>query len=180
MDLIQDSSMCELSSEPIDKHTSESSDTDDTLISTNTDLYSEPDINTDSNYSPNINIEMPSPSRITLRPRNKEIFSKSKDNQGKGYLCCSKDTPVPLNYNEAITSTDCEKWKIAIEKELDSHRQNGTWILVERPVNAKTIGSKWVFRIKMNQRVLVTKLDCVQKVMHKKKALIMMKHSHQQ
>lgn len=148
VDLIQDSSMCDSSSEPIDKHTSESSDANDTIQSTNTDYYSEPDTSTDSEYSPNKNIETPSPSNITLRPRNKDVFSKSKDIQGKGYLCYSEDHSVPLNYSEAITSADSKKWKTAIQTELESHSQNETWALIEKPQNAKPIGCKWVFRIK--------------------------------
>lgn len=142
--LIQDSSMCHSSSEPTDDHTFESSN--DTLQSANTD--SDQDQGTDSDYSPDQKFGTPSHSNITLRPRNRELFSKQKDDQEKGYLCCSEDIPVPLNYSEAISSPDSENWKCSIEKELESHKQNGTWVLVEKPKDAKPIGCKWVFRVK--------------------------------
>ncbi|GBP86394.1 Uncharacterized mitochondrial protein AtMg00820 [Eumeta japonica] len=36
----------------------------------------------------------------------------------------------------------------SIEEELEAHRRNGTWILVNKPENTNIIGSKWVFRVK--------------------------------
>ncbi|GBP53403.1 Retrovirus-related Pol polyprotein from transposon TNT 1-94 [Eumeta japonica] len=59
--------------------------------------------------------------------------------------------PVDLTIDssiEAIASPDLEKWLTSIRKELEAHPQNGTWTLIEKPPNAKLIGSKWIFRIK--------------------------------
>ena len=38
-----------------------------------------------------------------------------------------------------------------MEEELDQIEKNGTWELVLRPRNKNVIGTKWVFRNKMNE-----------------------------
>ncbi|GBP12712.1 Retrovirus-related Pol polyprotein from transposon TNT 1-94 [Eumeta japonica] len=100
--------------------------------------------NSDSDeYLPDVKIDTPSPSNITLRPRNK--------NKEQTYLCydeCVVPEQVPDTYKEAISCENAEKWKKSIEEELEAHRRNGTWILVNKPENTNIIGSKWVFRVK--------------------------------
>ena len=54
----------------------------------------------------------------------------------------------PITYHEATTGPDAEKWKEAIRKELESHSENGTWNIVEKPAGRQEIDSKWVFKIK--------------------------------
>lgn len=54
---------------------------------------------------------------------------------------------VPSSYDNAINGEDAEKWIKAIKEELDAHRINGTWKLVERKTGMKTIDSKWVFKV---------------------------------
>ena len=39
-------------------------------------------------------------------------------------------------------------WLAAMDEEVQALQQNGTWILVPRPVNTNIVGSKWVFRTK--------------------------------
>ncbi|RVW33283.1 Retrovirus-related Pol polyprotein from transposon RE1 [Vitis vinifera] len=39
-------------------------------------------------------------------------------------------------------------WLVAMDEEVQALQQNGTWILVPRPVNTNIVGSKWVFRTK--------------------------------
>lgn len=50
---------------------------------------------------------------------------------------------VPKNYKEAIRMGN--GWKEAIDEELESLQQNGTWELVRPPLDAKIIDSRWVF-----------------------------------
>lgn len=38
-----------------------------------------------------------------------------------------------------------------MEEELDQIKKNNTWTLVPRPKNKIVIGTKWVFRIKLNE-----------------------------
>ncbi|CAI7773182.1 unnamed protein product [Closterium sp. NIES-53] len=54
----------------------------------------------------------------------------------------------PATLKEALESSDAEEWKKAIESELKSIEENGTWELVELPEGRKAIMSKWLFKIK--------------------------------
>ncbi|CAI7924021.1 unnamed protein product [Closterium sp. NIES-53] len=54
----------------------------------------------------------------------------------------------PATLKEALESSDAEEWKNAIESELKSIEENGTWELVELPKGRKAITSKWLFKIK--------------------------------
>ncbi|CAI7886760.1 unnamed protein product [Closterium sp. NIES-53] len=49
---------------------------------------------------------------------------------------------------EALESSDAEDSKKAMESELKSIKENGTWELVELPEGRKAITSKWLFKIK--------------------------------
>ncbi|CAI7866199.1 unnamed protein product [Closterium sp. NIES-53] len=49
---------------------------------------------------------------------------------------------------EALESSDAEEWKKAMESELKSIEENGSWELVELPEGRKAITSKWLFKIK--------------------------------
>ncbi|CAI7916081.1 unnamed protein product, partial [Closterium sp. NIES-54] len=54
----------------------------------------------------------------------------------------------PATLKEALESSDAEEWKNAMESELKSIEENGTWELVELPKGRKAITSKWLFKIK--------------------------------
>ncbi|CAI7810992.1 unnamed protein product [Closterium sp. NIES-53] len=54
----------------------------------------------------------------------------------------------PTTLKEDLESSDAEEWKKAMESELKSIEENGTWELVELPDGRKAITSKWLFKIK--------------------------------
>ncbi|CAI7839625.1 unnamed protein product [Closterium sp. NIES-53] len=54
----------------------------------------------------------------------------------------------PATLKEALESSDAEEWKKAMESELKSIEENGTWELVELPKGRKAITSMWLFKIK--------------------------------
>ncbi|CAI7903959.1 unnamed protein product, partial [Closterium sp. NIES-53] len=54
----------------------------------------------------------------------------------------------PTTLKEALESSDAEEWKKAMESELKSIEENGTWELVELPEGHKAITSKWLLKIK--------------------------------
>jgi transposase InsO family protein len=54
----------------------------------------------------------------------------------------------PHNVNEALGGRDARKWKKAMEEEMTSIRDNGTWSLVDLPKGHKAVGCKWIFRVK--------------------------------
>ncbi|KAK8559203.1 hypothetical protein V6N12_042485 [Hibiscus sabdariffa] len=58
------------------------------------------------------------------------------------------DQDEPKTYQEAVASTDSEKWLEAMISEMDSMSENQVWTLVEPPEGIKPIGCKWVFKKK--------------------------------
>ncbi len=55
---------------------------------------------------------------------------------------------VPINYNDALTCPEYEKWKAVIQEEYDSIMDNKTWEIVPLPKNRKAIKGKWVLDFK--------------------------------
>ncbi len=55
----------------------------------------------------------------------------------------------PSFYEEDISRSNCDNWKEAMEQEMKSLRGNHTWDLVELPRDRKTVGSKWIYKIKI-------------------------------
>ncbi|KAK8653271.1 hypothetical protein V6N13_127280 [Hibiscus sabdariffa] len=58
------------------------------------------------------------------------------------------DQDEPKTYQEAVASSDSEKWLEAMRSEMDSMSENQVWTLVEPPEGIKPIGCKWVFKKK--------------------------------
>ena len=56
----------------------------------------------------------------------------------------------PRTVKEAMDSEDGKLWKEAMVDEMTSLHKNEAWDLVELPAGRKPIGSKWVFKKKMN------------------------------
>jgi len=54
----------------------------------------------------------------------------------------------PTTYEEAISCENSGHWMKAINEELKAHETNGTWTFEDLPSGKKTIGSKWVFKVK--------------------------------
>jgi hypothetical protein len=55
----------------------------------------------------------------------------------------------PKNFNEASKDVN---WLKSMNRELDQIEKNDTWELVPRPVNKNVIGSKWVYKNRMNEK----------------------------
>ncbi|KAH9781301.1 hypothetical protein KPL71_008412 [Citrus sinensis] len=58
------------------------------------------------------------------------------------------DDDEPKNYKEAIQGPYKDEWKKAMDEEIYSLKKNNTWELVKRPANSKTVGCKWIYRVK--------------------------------
>ena len=54
----------------------------------------------------------------------------------------------PLTFKHATQAIDSERWKNAIEEEMDALHRNKTWDVVPIPKDRNVVGSKWVFKIK--------------------------------
>ena len=52
------------------------------------------------------------------------------------------------SYREAFSSPTYEKWKAAMIEEMEAMKKNQFWDLVDLPSRWKTIGNKWVLKVK--------------------------------
>lgn len=55
-----------------------------------------------------------------------------------------------ITYDEVIISLQSEEWEIAMNEELESLNNRNTWEILNKPENVKCIGSKWVYKIKID------------------------------
>ncbi|GJS78420.1 retrovirus-related pol polyprotein from transposon TNT 1-94 [Tanacetum coccineum] len=90
---------------------------------------------------------------------------------GKGQICDNKckvtfsehDSEItkngkviePRNVNEALGD---ESWIVAIQEELNQFIANDIWELVPQPKNITIIGTKWVFRNKLDENGVVSRI----------------------
>ena len=58
----------------------------------------------------------------------------------------------PKTVDEAISD---EHWGIAMQEELNQFERNNVWKLVEKPENYPIIGTKWVFRNKLDEHGII-------------------------
>ena len=52
---------------------------------------------------------------------------------------------------EAVSGEYGHEWKRAMDVEMNNMVSNDVWEVVERPDNCKVIGSKWVFKVKLDE-----------------------------
>lgn len=62
--------------------------------------------------------------------------------------CYRAVSGIPLTFKEAIASTESERWKKAMDEEIQSLEDNHTFTLTTLPEGRKIVGSKWVYAIK--------------------------------
>ena len=60
----------------------------------------------------------------------------------------------PKNVYEALTDSD---WIVAMQDELHQFERNQVWHLVPKPKDRTIIGTKWVFRNKLDEQGTVTR-----------------------
>ena len=63
----------------------------------------------------------------------------------------------PQTVQEALQGEHKEKWQQAMDSEMASLVENGVYELVDRPKGKKVVKSKWVFRVKTNEKGEVEK-----------------------
>ncbi|KZV60378.1 hypothetical protein PENSPDRAFT_717919, partial [Peniophora sp. CONT] len=56
----------------------------------------------------------------------------------------------PVSFRDALSRADAEQWTEVALAELLAHLRNGTWTVVELPPGKVAIGSRWVFKLKIN------------------------------
>ncbi|GJU59244.1 retrovirus-related pol polyprotein from transposon TNT 1-94 [Tanacetum coccineum] len=74
--------------------------------------------------------------------------------QNQSNFFCFISTIDPKNVNEALTD---ENWIIAMQEELNQFVANNVWGLVPQPKNMTIIGTKWMFRNKLDENGVVSR-----------------------
>ncbi|GJU83801.1 hypothetical protein Tco_1286166 [Tanacetum coccineum] len=73
--------------------------------------------------------------------------------QNQNNFFCFISTIEPKNVNEALKD---ESWIIAMQEELNQFFANDVWELVPQPKNWTIIGTKWVYRNKLDENGVVS------------------------
>ncbi|GJW96186.1 retrovirus-related pol polyprotein from transposon TNT 1-94 [Tanacetum coccineum] len=74
--------------------------------------------------------------------------------QNQSNFFCFISTIEPNNVNEALTD---DSWIVAMQEELNQFIANDVWELVPQPRNMTIIGTKWVFRNKLDENGIVSR-----------------------
>uniref|UniRef100_A0A2N9HH17 Integrase catalytic domain-containing protein n=1 Tax=Fagus sylvatica TaxID=28930 RepID=A0A2N9HH17_FAGSY len=69
------------------------------------------------------------------------------EDSGSG-LQPSGNVDEPASFSEALHSPDRDEWMTAMQEEMSSMDKNNVWELVDLPPRRKTIGNKWVLKVK--------------------------------
>ncbi|GJS27282.1 retrovirus-related pol polyprotein from transposon TNT 1-94 [Tanacetum coccineum] len=83
---------------------------------------------------------------------NQRTLRSQAQNQSNFY--CFVSTIKPKNVNEALGD---KSWIVAMQEELNQFIANDVWELVPQPKNMTIIGTKWVFRNKLDENGIVSR-----------------------
>nr|GEW40973.1 retrovirus-related Pol polyprotein from transposon TNT 1-94 [Tanacetum cinerariifolium] len=83
---------------------------------------------------------------------NQRTLKSQAQNQSNFFRFIS--TIEPKNVNEALTD---DSWIVAMKEELNQFIANDVWELVPQPRSMKIIGTKWVFRNKLDENGIVSR-----------------------
>nr|GEU37494.1 retrovirus-related Pol polyprotein from transposon TNT 1-94 [Tanacetum cinerariifolium] len=74
--------------------------------------------------------------------------------QNQSNFFCFISTIEPTNVNKALTD---ESWIVVMQEELNQFIANAVWELVPQPKNMTIIGTKWVFRNKLDENGIISR-----------------------
>jgi len=66
--------------------------------------------------------------------------------------CYRATVGLPQTYEEAMASVKADKWKKAMTDEMVSFKENNTFSLVPLPEGRQTVGGRWVFALKEDEK----------------------------
>ncbi|CAG9134816.1 unnamed protein product [Plutella xylostella] len=76
---------------------------------------------------------------------------KRPDRYGFSNVCVSSELSAnELSLHEAMNGPECEQWKLAMQSELKSFKDNDAWELVSVPPSGTIVQCKWVFKKKFD------------------------------
>ncbi|KAJ4730414.1 Gag/pol protein [Rhynchospora pubera] len=68
--------------------------------------------------------------------------------EGECFLAAVEDIIEPRTVADALSSPEAKEWLAALKEEMDSMKKNQVWDLVVLPPWRKTVGNKWVLKVK--------------------------------
>lgn len=87
--------------------------------------------------------------RLRKRPKYLEDYEcLVENNESTIDYCCRATVGLPQTFKEALASAMSEKWKKAMKDEMTSFKENDTFSLVPLPEGRRTVGGKWVYAVK--------------------------------
>ncbi|CAI7743542.1 unnamed protein product [Closterium sp. NIES-54] len=101
-----------------------------------------------SERAPTLPSRTTSAQRIRVTPQQRQGLHSDYEECAFAFFSSVEMPGEPATLKEALESSDAEEWKKAMESELKSIEENGTWELVELLEGRKAITSKWLFKIK--------------------------------
>ena len=115
------------------------------------------------------------PERAEVAVNNENTdFSITEDH----FACTVYEINEPENFDEATKSPHAKEWKCATDLEHQSLVENHTWDLVNLPECKSTVGCKWVFKVKYNEKA-GSRVDWLQKGTRNDMGLTLSRHLHQ-
>ncbi|UYV65702.1 hypothetical protein LAZ67_3005182 [Cordylochernes scorpioides] len=124
----------------------------DNNMDTDTYFFIQEDEQLDNHVLSDADIEEPAPDTMinrqtessgSDRPQRTRTIPKRSDD----YVLATTNETIPKDYDEAIACKDKKHWDNAMLEEIQNMYSHQVWELVPRPVNAKVVKSKWVFKI---------------------------------
>ena len=68
--------------------------------------------------------------------------------EGETFMIASQDDEEPQTLSDALSGHKAKEWIQAMEEEIESMKTNQVWDLVDLPSGRRSIGNKWVLKIK--------------------------------
>ncbi|MCO5609434.1 hypothetical protein L7F22_063660 [Adiantum nelumboides] len=81
------------------------------------------------------------------QPTQRLTYTSNFTNQYSAFMAKISHIKEPQSYEEDFTK---QEWLAAMDEEYNALLKNDTWKLVDLPQGKKTIGSKWVYKVKLN------------------------------
>ena len=83
-------------------------------------------------------------------PRRSERARRRPEYYAEGASIAADGIEEPTSYQGAVASPNRSKWEEAMQAEMRSLESNNVWELVELPEDRKVVGSKWVYKVKVD------------------------------
>jgi len=68
--------------------------------------------------------------------------------EGEAFMIAPQDDEEPKTFSHALSSPKASEWIKPMEEEMESMKINQVWDLVDLPSGRRSIGNKWVLKIK--------------------------------